>query len=120
MTSWKKALGLGLIVWLVPFVVAFAAFPLKASWRSLFESIMPVTLAIVVVVCGLLYLRRIPHVSLTEGILLGLFWWAISMAIDMPLMLSPPMSFSLSEYLADIGLTYALIPVITAGLTWKR
>ena len=33
MTSWRRALLLGLLVWLVPFVVAFAAAPLKQSWR---------------------------------------------------------------------------------------
>jgi hypothetical protein len=37
MTSLRKALLLGLVVWLVPFVVACCIFPLKESWRPLFE-----------------------------------------------------------------------------------
>jgi hypothetical protein len=116
MTAWKRAILLGLLVWLLPFVVAFAALAIKQSWRSLFESIMPLTLAIVVVGCGNAYLRRVPQCSVAEAARLGLLWLAISVAIDLPLMLSPPISYTPSEYAADIGLTYVMMPVITIGL----
>lgn len=52
--SWGRVLGFGILVWLVPFVVALAVGPLKTSWRSLFESIMPVVVVATVVVCSLL------------------------------------------------------------------
>jgi hypothetical protein len=116
MTSLRKALLLGLLVWLVPFVVAFCIFALKSSWRSLFESIMPVTLAATVVGCALLYFRKLPSPSIREGFLLGLLWMAISLAIDLPLMLSPPISMPALEYAADIGLTYVMIPILTLGI----
>jgi hypothetical protein len=116
MTSIRKTALLGLLVWLVPFVVAFCIFPLKTSSRSLFESIMPVTLALVVVACALLYFRRVQTPTLREGLLLGLIWLAISVAIDLPLMLSPPIRMRPEEYAADIGLTYLMIPIITAGI----
>ena len=103
-------------MWLVPFLVAFVAFPLKASWRSLFESIMPLVLAGVVVVSAVLYFRRAGAASLKEGIWLGALWLLISVAIDLPLMLSPPLNYTVTEYAADIGLTYLMIPVITAGI----
>lgn len=112
----RSALLLGLLVWLVPFLVAFAAFPLKAQWRSLFESLMAVTVAASVVACGLVYLRGRPAATVREGLLVGLVWLAICVAIDLPLMLSPPISYSPTEYAADIGLTYVMIPLITAGL----
>jgi hypothetical protein len=116
LTSLRKALLLGLVIWLVPFAVAFCIFPLKESWRSLFESIMPVTLAIVVTGSALFYFRNIPAPTLREGLFVGLIWWVISLAIDLPLMLSPPISMQPLEYAADIGLTYLMIPVITAGI----
>lgn len=116
MRSWGKAILLGLLVWLVPFSVAFAAFPLKESRRSLFESIMPVTLSVIVVACGLVYFRRVSRPSLKEGVCLGCLWFAISVGIDLPLMLSPPINYTLGEYVADIGLTYLMIPVITIGM----
>ena len=116
MASWRRAILLGILVWLIPFVVAVLAFPLKTNWRSLFESIMPLTLAIVVVSCAGLYFRRYPAQHLREGLVLGLVWLAISIAIDLPLMLSPPINYTLTEYAADIGLTYLMIPVITVGI----
>lgn len=116
MTSWRKAVLFGLLIWLVPFVVAFAIFPVRDNWRALFESIMPVTVALVVVVCGVWYFRGVKTAFVREGLLLGLLWWLISVVIDLPLMLSPPISMDLVEYLADIGLTYAMMPIITTGL----
>jgi hypothetical protein len=116
MASWRRALWLGLLVWLVPFVVAFVAFPLKESWRSLFESIMAVTVALTVVPCALLYLRPVRAGLVREGLLLGLLWFGISVAIDLPLMLNPPINYTLLEYVADIGLTYLMMPVLTVGL----
>jgi hypothetical protein len=116
MTSWRRAILLGFAVWLFPFVVAFAIFPLKASWRSLFESIMPVTLAAVVVACTVRYFRQTGAASLREGARLGGLWLAISVLIDLPLMLSPPINMPLGEYVADIGVTYLMIPVITVGI----
>lgn len=116
MTSWRRALAGGVLVWLAPFLVACAAFPLKRSWPALFESIMPVALALTAVVCGLSYLRRVRRPTVREGLALGLLWQALSMLIDLPLLLSPPMNYSLAEYAADIGLTYVMLPVTTAGL----
>jgi len=119
MTSWRKAILYGFLVWLIPFLVALAAFPLKTAWRSLFESIMPVTLCGVVVLCAGWYFRRIARPTVPEGVALGLLWFAISVAIDLPLMLSPPISYSPAEYAADIALTYLMIPVITVGVAWS-
>lgn len=120
MTSWRRALLFGFLVWLVPFVVALVAYPLKESWRSLFESIMPVTLTLVVVPCAVVYLRRVRSGLLKEGILLGVLWMAMSVMIDLPLMLNPPMNYTLIESAADIGLTYVMMPIITIGIAAAR
>src|SRR5262245_63304767 len=113
MASWKKAISFGLMIWLIPFIVAFIAFPLKQSWRSLFESVMALTLSIVVVACAVRYFSRLKSASLGEGIRLGILWFAISVVIDLPLMLPPPINYTLVEYAADIGLTYLMMPTIT-------
>jgi len=117
MTSWKRAITLGFMSWLVPFAVALIAFPLRESWRPLFESIMAVTVPVTAVGLGLAYLRRVAHITLREGLLLGLVWFALCLLIDAPLMLfGGPMQMSFTEYMADIGLTYASIPAVTLGL----
>ena len=116
MTSWRRAILLGVAVWLFPFVIACLIFSLKTSWRSLFESIMPVTLALAVMVFAVRYLRKTPAAAPREIARLGVLWFAICVLIDLPLMLSPPISMPLGEYVADIGVTYLMIPVITMGI----
>jgi hypothetical protein len=121
MTSNGKALLFGVAVWLVPFVVAFLIFPLRESSRALFESIMPVAVASATVVLGVVYMARVSQGIVREGVLLGCLWLAISVAIDAPLMLlGGPMHMTVGEYLADIGVTYLMIPVITTGLGLVR
>src|SRR6185436_18254756 len=117
MAAWGAAIRYGLLVWLIPFLVAFCAFPLKQSWRSLFESIMPLTLTLAVVICGVRYFHLASNQSVNEAARLGLLWFALCVGIDLPLMLNPPINYTLIEYAADIGLTYLMIPVITVGMT---
>lgn len=116
MSSWLRAISLGLLVWLVPFAVAFAAFPLKTANYPLFESIMPVALTAIVVFCSLWYFRGIATPTIREGLLLGVLWMLLSMAVDLPLMLSPPMNYTVGQYFADVGLTYLMMPIITLGI----
>jgi hypothetical protein len=116
MGSRARLIGYGFLVWLIPFAVAFIVFPTRVEWRELFESIMAVTLAATVTVLAYDYLRRLRASQTGAGLVAGLVWLAISVAIDLPLMLSSFIGMSLGEYLADIGLTYLMIPVITAGI----
>jgi hypothetical protein len=121
MRYWRRALGLGLVVWLAPFVVAFLAFPFRESARPLFESIMAVVVTATAVVLGLSYLKRLDGGFVREGLLLGLIWFAMCVLIDVPLMLfGGPMKMSFGAYMADIGLTYLSIPIITWGLAAAR
>ncbi len=121
MVSWRRALLFGFFVWLVAFLVAFAIFQIRESSRPLFESIMPVVLATATVFFAQRYFIHVGARFRREGLFLGLVWMGVNVAIDVPLMLSPsPMQMTLGEYLADIGLTYAMIPVITAGMGLVR
>jgi hypothetical protein len=121
MSSWRRALGFGVLAWLIPFVVAFAAFPFRAPARPLFESIMSVTVTVTSVALGLAYLKRFESPSVRDGLLAGMVWLVICVAIDAPLMLlGGPMKMSLGAYMADIGLTYAAIPIVTSGLAAAR
>jgi len=121
MRSWRSALGLGLLSWLAPFIVAFLAFPFRQSARPLFESIMAVAVTGAAVVLGLAYLRRGDAGFVREGFLLGLIWFLMCIVIDAPLMLlGGPMKMTPGEYMADIGLTYVIFPVVTSGLAAAR
>lgn len=76
MTSFRRALLYGFLVWLIPFLVAFLIFPLRESSRPLFESIMPVTLAMATAVFGVLYFKNLAsnHVRnyIKEGLVVGM------------------------------------------------
>ncbi len=116
-----KALLFGFLVWLVTFAVAFAISPIRETSLPLFESIMPVAIAIIVVPLGVVYFRRIRRRLMREGLRLGLLWVLMCVAIDAPLMLLGwPRYMTVPEYLADIGVTYLMIPVITIGIAATR
>ena len=117
MASWGKAIGIGCLVWLVPFVVAFMIFPIHDSNRPLFESIMAVAVTGSAVGFGIWYLKNISRNVIKESINLGILWLLISVLIDAPLMLlGGPMKMGLGQYFGDIGVTYLCIPVVTWGL----
>jgi nucleoside recognition membrane protein YjiH len=120
MASFRKALLLGLVVWAVPFAVAWTIYPIHESWRALFESIMPVVIAATVVLMSLFYFRRVTRGCLREGVLLGLIWFAVSFVIDLFMFSGGPMRMGFMEYVGDVGLTYLMIPLITTGLGAAR
>jgi hypothetical protein len=102
-------------MWLIPFVVAVLAFPFRSSLRPLFESIMAVAVTLAAVVLANLYFRKVEASYLKEGVFLGLVWLLISLGIDLPLVAEGPMKMTLADYMADIGLTYLIIPTVTIG-----
>jgi hypothetical protein len=117
MAARGKAILFGFLIWLAAFVVAFLIFPLRESSRPLFESIMPVVVTSATAVFAVVYFRGVRKGFLKEGIALGCLWFAINVLIDLPLMLAGgPMQMTLGEYIADIGLTYLVIPAVTIGI----
>jgi hypothetical protein len=117
MAAKGKAILFGFFVWLAAFVVAFLIFPLRESSRPLFESIMPVVVTTATAGFGVVYFRAVRKEYLREGIVLGCLWVAINVVIDLPLMLTGgPMQMTAGQYIADIGLTYLIIPAVTIGI----
>ena len=107
----------GGLVWLAAFAVSVLIYPLHATERPLFESIMPVALAAATTTLGVDLLRRLTRVGWKEGLVVGLLWFAINVLIDAPLFLiGGPMLMTVSDYAKDIGVTYLLIPLIVLGL----
>ena len=117
MNKYVKICGFGLLIWLIPFIVSFIIFPLREENRPLFESIMPVILTLAVMKLSILYFLKTDKDFLKEGILIGVIWFMISIIIDLVMFL-PESSWqmSISEYMADIGITYFIILVIPIGV----
>lgn len=118
MKSLGKALLHGFLIWLIPFIVAFLIFPIKKPFPALFESIMPVVIAICVVLFSILYFRKIKVNFLKEGIILGVIWFLISLVLDLLMFMWGPMRMTFANYMMDIGLVYLIIPTITIGFGW--
>lgn len=117
MAALGKAILFGFLVWLAAFVVAFLIFPIRESSRPLFESIMPVVLTSATGGLAIAYFRKVASGFAREGVLLGCLWLAMNVLIDAPLMLvGGPMKMTLGDYLADIGITYLIIPAVTIGM----
>mgnify|MGYP006919316439 CR=1 FL=1 len=115
MKTFKKVLVYGFFIWLIPFIISFAIFPLRGSNRALFESIMPVVIAICAVIFTALSFKFIDLKFVRNGAIYGFSWMLISIALDLIVFLREPMNMSLYEYFIDIGIAYLIIPVIAIG-----
>lgn len=111
----KQILIYGFLVWLIPFVFAFLIFPIHESNRPLFESLMPDVITICVVFFANFYFRKLSKNFLKEGLIVGIIWLGISIAIDLLMFIQGPMKMTFVNYVMDIGLTYLIIPTITIG-----
>lgn len=108
------------MVWLIPFAVAFAIFPIHGSDRIFFESIMPVVVVLATVIFAVLYGKQVKGVVLEEWVRLGILWVAVSVAVDLLMFSWDQMKMSLVDYFKDIGFTYFMISIITAGFGYLK
>ena len=116
MSRYLKVGVFGFLTWLIAFVVSVLIFPIRASQRPLFESIMPVVVTLCAVLFAILYFRNLKAGFAQEGVLIGVAWFIINLAIDLPLfLLESPMQMSFADYMMDIGVTYLIIPIVTLG-----
>ncbi len=116
--KWKRALALGALLWATVLLISFLIFPVKKTTPALFDSLIAVVLAACTVVYLGMYFLPSAAPSRTEGINLGGLWMAMSLVLDLPLFAAGPMKMTPEQYLADIGATYIMIPVITTGTVY--
>jgi hypothetical protein len=115
MNRYLKVGLFGFFIWLIPFVVSVLIFPLQAMQRPLFESIMPVVIAIWTVFFAVVYLLGIKSGFQKEGIVIGMAWFFISIFLDLLVFIEGPIKMSLWDYAMDIPVIYLMIPTITFG-----
>ncbi len=107
-----RAILFGLLSWIIPFVVSFAAFPLKKSNAPLFSTLMYL---VVLVTAGFLliwYFRK-RTVPVREAVLVGALWLAINLVCDYPMFAYGPMKMTALGYYSEIGLVYLTYPVFS-------
>jgi hypothetical protein len=117
MIHWKRALALGFLSWLGPFVFAFPVFPLKHANPPLFDTVMALAVIAAAAILGRRYFRdHAPRAG--EALLIGFLWLAINLVFDYPMFNFGPMKMSAAQYYSEIGAGYLLYPAFLAGAAW--
>jgi hypothetical protein len=114
MILWKRALLLGFLSWLIPFVASFLVFPLKRWNAALFSTVM---VLVVLLVAGVMFgwYFRSRTVTISESLLVGVVWFACNLVLDYPLFSHGPMRMSMLSYYSEIGLAYLIFPLFGFG-----
>jgi len=116
MNKYLKLGILGFFIWVIPFLASFVIFPLRQSNRVLFESLMPVIVTLIVILCCVYYFKKLTQDHLRDGLLAGVMWFIINIAIDLFMFLpASPWHMSFCEYMMDIGIVYLIILMIPIG-----
>jgi hypothetical protein len=119
LTSWKRALGLGFLSWLLPFLFAFPLFPLKQANQPLFDTVMALAVIVAAALLGRRYFRDAAGPpAMAEALLLGFVWLAINLIMDYPMFSYGPMKMTAARYYSEIGAGYLLYPAFLAGSAW--
>jgi hypothetical protein len=117
MQSPIRALLYGIAIWVVwvSLVVTSAELlPSGISGSPLFVSMQTAALAALVLGSTILYLRKVGEGSSVEGLLVGLSWAVIMIAIDLAhSVVMPDMVPDIGAHLATVAPSYVVIPIIT-------
>lgn len=107
----------GIAIWFVwVSLVVFSAqlLPAEISGSPLFVSLQMVALATLVLGLTVLYLRKVGRSSFGEGILVGLVWVVVMIAIDFAhSVVMPAMIPDFRAYIAAVAPSYVVVPIIT-------
>jgi hypothetical protein len=107
------------LAWLLPFVTSLFFYAREGKLTIdvfLFKSIMIVVGSVSAAFLLVSYFKTINANYLGEGVIVGLTWFCMNIALDL-LILIPMSGMSVSDYSAQIGLRYLVIPAmsITVG-----
>lgn len=110
LTHWKRAVALGFLSWLLPFLISLLAFPLKKADAPLFATVMFLVLILVAAPLRDRYFRDSAALRAGESALLGLLWLAINLTMDYPMFAFGPMKMTAAHYYSEIGTAYLIYP----------
>jgi uncharacterized membrane protein YpjA len=114
MILWKRALLLGFLSWLIPFLISFLVFPLKRSNAPLFATVMTLVVLLTAGVLLRSYFRS-RTVAPPEALLVGVLWFVCNLVLDYPLFSHGPMRMTMLNYYSEIGLDYLIFPFFAFG-----
>jgi len=117
MQSPIRTLLYGIAIWFVwVSLVVFSAeiLPTEISGSPLFVSMQMVALAALVLGSTILYLRKVGKGSVGEGLLVGLSWVVVMIALDLAhSVVMPEMVPDFGAHFATVVPSYVVVPIIT-------
>ena len=114
MKKYQRNILYGFLAWLIPFVASFLFYTGEGELSIdifLFKSIMIVVGTFSAAILLVSYFKNINADYLKEGVIIGLTWLAISILLDL-LVLIPMSGMSIADYFAQIGIRYLAIPAM--------
>ena len=114
MKKYQRNILYGFLAWLIPFVSSFFFYTREGELSIdifLFKSIMIVVGTFSAAILLVSYFKNINADYLKEGVIIGLTWLAISILLDL-LVLIPMSGMSIADYFAQIGIRYLAIPAM--------
>ena len=122
MGSAIRIILLGLLIWAVPFGLGMVIFPVVLPVSALFDTIMVVTLAGTTAIASVIHVSRLKEASLDDGLRAGSIWMLMSLLCDVPFFILGPEMTRMDpvDYMADVGLSYIMIPLIAGAVAAVR
>jgi len=112
-----RAILLGLLSWLIPFLAGFALFAVKKANAPLFTTLMYlVVLATAGWLLSWYFGKR--AVTVGEATSVGGLWLSMNLFFDYPMFAFGPMKMTPLAYYSEIGLVYLTFPIF--GLLTAR
>ena len=118
MHSIKQALFYGFLVWLVPFVAAFAFYSRDGELTIdifLFKSIMIIVGVLAGAYLLVRYFRTVERNYIREGMYVGVLWLFLNWALDFATLV-PMNDMAVGAYFSEIGLRYLTMPIFAVAI----
>jgi hypothetical protein len=108
----------GLLAWFVPFAISFLFYSPEGELATdifFFKTIMILVGTITAATLLVKYFKGVKKHFVTEGLIIGLAWFAISIILDL-IVLLPLSGMSIGSYFTQIGLRYLSIPIMSLAI----
>ena len=115
MKIWLKIVLFGIGVWAIPFGFGMLLFSIQATQSELFDTLMTISICTAAVLFGTVLARRPSGLSRKNAMEIGFAWVSICIIIDIPIFVFG-LGMKPEKYIADIGLTYLILPIVLFGL----
>ena len=117
--KYAKAIFLGILMWVIPFVTSFLFFDMNTKQliidEHVFKSIMLLESSVLGVILIVYFFRSIKFSFFKEGLILGLLWFVINCLLDVILLL-PMSKMALPVWFGQIGVRYLMAPIMGGAM----